>query len=202
MVLLFVSIHVPTRGTTYSGYNNYQRLLKVSIHVPTRGTTLDLMTLVENTPMFQSTFPRGERRDPVFFCHVFLYVSIHVPTRGTTTCYYQLSSIIFVSIHVPTRGTTGYTNKTTNVFKVSIHVPTRGTTIFYADTSSRTMGFNPRSHEGNDRLLQSNRLQHGCFNPRSHEGNDSNHLQFLLIGLAGFYAIIPIYASQDKLYHL
>ena len=38
-------------------------------------------------------------------------------------------------------------------------------------------GFNPRSHEGNDRVLRvPPRIQDG-FNPRSHEGNDSRRQQ-------------------------
>ena len=51
-------------------------------------------------------------------------------------------------------------------------------------------------------ILRSGAFGISRFNPRSREGNDSNHQQFLLIGLAHFYAIIPIYASQYKLYLL
>ena len=57
--------------------------------------------------MFQSTFPRGERRYYVLFQGwKQIAVSIHVPTRGTTGFEKDSSEWIAVSIHVPSRGTT------------------------------------------------------------------------------------------------
>ena len=100
-----VSIHVPTRGTTYQDVglelgilcfnprshegndalqDRQERNTTVSIHVPTRGTTL------------KGLVP-GE----------YMSVSIHVPTRGTTCNFIKFHIIHdMVSIHVPTRGTT------------------------------------------------------------------------------------------------
>ena len=77
---------------------------------------------------FQSTFPRGERR----------YLS------GIWTC------LQWVSIHVPARGTTQTYHKIKELDIVSIHVPARGTTISIRDLDLLTVGFNPRSREGND----------------------------------------------------
>ena len=79
-----VSIHVPARGTTRCG-GSKTTIAKVSIHVPARGTTRvclqsfsasicfnprsregnDLMRYcsASGSSMFQSTFPRGERRE-------------------------------------------------------------------------------------------------------------------------------------------
>ena len=56
----FISIHVPTRGTTGSGSQDPE-LQIISIHVPTRGTTD-----IQNGDGFDGA------------------ISIHVPTRGTT----------------------------------------------------------------------------------------------------------------------
>ena len=100
---------------------------QVSIHVPTRGTTF-IFYFYYGILLFQSTFPRGERRQPAdrsAECRGFNprshegndedpipakanmeYVSIHVPTRGTTDAVPSLGRFRRVSIHVPTRGTT------------------------------------------------------------------------------------------------
>ena len=99
----------------------------VSIHVPTRGTTsLDFVRSF--SVVFQSTFPRGERRAEHANTFFEMTVSIHVPTRGTTMGWCKDIWKAIVSIHVPTRGTTP-----------------RNPTYDNPDRS-----FNPRSHEGND----------------------------------------------------
>ena len=56
-----VSIHVPARGTTKDIREHIARD-NVSIHVPARGTTRPPGHAKDNIPVFQSTFPRGERR--------------------------------------------------------------------------------------------------------------------------------------------
>ena len=85
-----ISIHVPTRGTTFVSsviVNNTD----ISIHVPTRGTT-----------------GRMSRFSTIF-------ISIHVPTRGTTNSHVG-SYHWNISIHVPTRGTTNFQrNLTRNI---------------------------------------------------------------------------------------
>ena len=81
-LILTISIHVPTRGTT-----KVLRMCisahRISIHVPTRGTTSS-----------KSEKFRKYR------------ISIHVPTRGTTTFLIRSQTKSLISIHVPTRGTT------------------------------------------------------------------------------------------------
>ena len=105
MILCRVSIHVPTRGTTFI-CNLIADRAKVSIHVPTRGTTWSrnddqlrisgfnprshegndksVMTWLRVSFLFQSTFPRGERQVCDDLGASQYSVSIHVPTRGTT----------------------------------------------------------------------------------------------------------------------
>ena len=79
---------------------------------------------------FQSTFPRGERR------------------RGVSGFILRIHS---VSIHVPARGTTSQIHADhANFPRVSIHVPARGTTALLHRLCTASLGFNPRSREGND----------------------------------------------------
>ena len=90
---VWVSIHVPARGTTngkklavFSALHrffNFSAVTGVSIHVPARGTTAGGIP---------GEYPGS--------------VSIHVPARGTTTASYTSMHLITVSIHVPARGTT------------------------------------------------------------------------------------------------
>ena len=79
--------------------------------------------------MFQSTFPRGERRQDSGSSTGVENVSIHVPTRGTTFVICVFFVDVVVSIHVPTRGTTIAFIMSVAGLLVSIHVPTRGTTV-------------------------------------------------------------------------
>ena len=187
-----VSIHVPTRGTTIrrdffpadrvfqSTFPRGERRVCTGIISYTHGfnprshegNDCNLIKFHIIHDMFQSTFPRGERLDPVYFAATSLDVSIHVPTRGTT----------------------GVKQEFTRDAVVSIHVPTRGTTLLQKKIPILLMGFNPRSHEGNDEKAaavgkseaefqstfprgerhhrRKDDIQPRGFNPRSHEGND------------------------------
>ena len=58
-----ISIHVPTWGTTEKGLDFFE-VLRISIHVPTWGTT-PYSRMIVTFKLFQSTFPRGERPEPV-----------------------------------------------------------------------------------------------------------------------------------------
>ena len=81
--MLYVSIHAPTRGATWTGrefkYNNkfqsthphgvrqdaldeIKAAAKVSIHAPTRGATSKRLSTMASGVMFQSTHPHGVRQ--------------------------------------------------------------------------------------------------------------------------------------------
>ena len=80
-VITSISIHVPAWGTTHSRRTRHYES-SISIHVPAWGTAF-LVWLMLCWISFQSTFPRGERRNE----DVWLYdikISIHVPAWGTT----------------------------------------------------------------------------------------------------------------------
>ena len=145
----FVSIHVPTRGTTQNGRKDNGNI-QVSIHVPTRGTTCHAPPDPQYGTRFNPRSHEGNDR--------FLPGNDQLPLQ--------------VSIHVPTRGTTRGGAKSFDSKIVSIHVPTRGTTSRLFRRRSISHSFNPRSHEGNDRGSLRKRKIRLRFNPRSHEGND------------------------------
>ena len=123
--------------------------------------------------MFQSTFPRGERRSGGIYRYMIWPVSIHVPTRGTTggrdqrrtdnagfnprshegndgvTCG---MSGMYMGFNPRSHEGNDEDERRQNARKwyVSIHVPTRGTTLIGGRTQTMAICFNPRSHEGND----------------------------------------------------
>ena len=105
---------------------------------------------IKETGLFQSTFPRGERR-----------ITVCIPG----------SMELFQSTFP--RGERRYLPHRHDCNEpVSIHVPTRGTTRWSCQKHQRHRSFNPRSHEGNDWKNKPNTIPNTCFNPRSHEGND------------------------------
>ena len=81
--------------------------------------------------MFQSTFPRRERRLLSAEANDTLEVSIHVPAKGTTRRCAEDGRQKGVSIHVPAKGTTSTVLSLTPPPTVSIHVPAKGTTAPY-----------------------------------------------------------------------
>ena len=127
-----VSIHVPTRGTTavLKQLEIFGRSFNPRSH---EGNDLFCPVIFPRIRMFQSTFPRGERRRRKLILLIKHRVSIHVPTRGTTKSERFGAVFRRVSIHVPTRGTTLLYEGFTNEHAVSIHVPTRGTTLWGED---------------------------------------------------------------------
>ena len=76
-----ISIHVPAWGTTETD-QEYPYYWNISIHVPAWGTTLTVRMNIL-THIFQSTFPRGERR-AMPAERRYKIISIHVPAWGTT----------------------------------------------------------------------------------------------------------------------
>ena len=104
---------------------------RVSIHVPTRGTTISTAWMRLSIAMFQSTFPRGERRCGIRGTRRIHRVSIHVPTRGTTNPR-QLFRLDQWSFNPRSR---------------------EGNDSSCMCWRRAERGFNPRSREGNDTLL-------------------------------------------------
>ena len=74
----FISIHVPTKGTTWDK-RMWNDRGEISIHVPTKGTT--------TVPQLFGNF---------------YFISIHVPTKGTTAkIYNNIPSFLLIFIYFP-----------------------------------------------------------------------------------------------------
>ena len=78
--------------------------------------------------VFQSTRPRGARRDYLDKGSQVYIVSIHAPARGATVVFSPVSILHIVSIHAPARGATSATCSSNAKITVSIHAPARGAT--------------------------------------------------------------------------
>ena len=128
---LQISIHVPAWGTTglllsdarhQQDFNPRSRVgndmlspeylcrITISIHVPAWGTTVSRPCSYPNSPLFQSTFPRGERLDGVSG------VPVRIEFQST-----------FPRGERPIRRKSG-----TDSWSISIHVPAWGTTVILA----------------------------------------------------------------------
>ena len=125
------------------------KFFEISIHVPSWGTT-EMYGAGNLTILFQSTFPRGERRDLADHFVAVMVISIHVPSWGTTILAmitnqaHQFQStfprgerrdladhfvaVMVISIHVPSWGTTHAQKDLLQLHLISIHVPSWGTT--------------------------------------------------------------------------
>ena len=99
---------------------------------------------------FQSTLPRGERQCRLKYEIEQAEISIHAPTRGATLFYTFAAHILGFQSTLP-RG----------------ERPVSG-----SHTKPSGENFNPRSHEGSDRVMYPLLLYLPYFNPRSHEGSD------------------------------
>ena len=143
-----ISIHVPAWGTTttpeqhlqlFSYFNPRSRVgndhhciavhpcIAISIHVPAWGTTI-MTQIMESKMIFQSTFPRGERRDGGYTLTT--YTSDFNPRSRVGN---DKPCIVFSSnsINFNPRSRVGNDTKLRgfcSVWKISIHVPAWGTT--------------------------------------------------------------------------
>ena len=155
-------------GNDYIPVGTYT-IVEISIHVPSWGTTI----FTRRQPpciLFQSTFPRGERRQLRKILHKTKQISIHVPSWGTTGDFARTSGSWAFQSTFP-RGERPET---------SPGHPAPG-------------HFNPRSLVGNDlHDLVSLAGQH-YFNPRSLVGNDGKFSQIFFVFLCNKYNFSTFY---------
>ena len=174
-------------------------MVAISIRAPTRGATVTAACMIAATS-FQSALPRGERRantgaDPILpdfnprshegSDQLFqeategLKISIRAPTRGATKPKSTGLFTYIISIRAPTRGATRRRSgsKTTGKFQSALP---RGERPWQPRPCPCNYYFNPRSHEGSDRLQPGQGCGAVDFNPRSHEGSDQQHPKLLL----------------------
>ena len=187
-----ISIHVPSWGTT-----TVQLAILLSYHYfnprSLVGNDEPQRQLPSSKPPFQSTFPRGERRQ-----------------YSWQSCFHTI-----ISIHVPSWGTTDSVELVKQICKISIHVPSWGTTLHYNHHEYLDEYFNPRSLVGNDlhcsglpetavifqstfprgeRLKALTLYSSDCyFNPRSLVGNDCKFSQIFFVFLCNKYNFSTFY---------
>ena len=195
---MFISIHAPTRGATFSP-DSVRDFVTISIHAPTRGATSKIMQIWASQIDFN---PRSHEGSDQMQLHRVLWwkISIHAPTRGATLtnqkcCFIvknfnprshegsdprplEVQHHLMISIHAPTRGATITALTYRSAQTISIHAPTRGATVRTDDTGYSGCDFNPRSHEGSDGQRVAPTWWRSDFNPRSHEGSDLIHFVF------------------------
>ncbi len=152
--------------------------------------------------MFQSTFPRRERRTAGRYTGEDDPVSIHVPAKGTTlnrrmlvkkmtlfqstfpqrerpVDYEEWKGTKWFQSTFPRRERHPEIESTEYQHGVSIHVPAKGTTTCLEILFRVSGSFNPRSREGNDRSHTRFQSIYCGFNPRSHKGNDASAVYVL-----------------------
>ena len=78
-------------------------------------------------------------------------ISIHAPTRGATANAYETINRNRISIHAPTRGATQI-DRCIDVNLIFQSTLPRGERPGVATSVSSAVDFNPRSHEGSDRV--------------------------------------------------
>ena len=94
-----------------------------------RGERRNSTPFVKVKARFQSTLPRGERPHPDKSPVSSGLISIHAPTRGATRESCRRESVVRISIHAPTRGATVPNTVPSSFTTISIHAPTRGATM-------------------------------------------------------------------------
>ena len=77
--------HTPKLGATIHYLPSF-RNGTVSIHAPAWGAT-SIRSPFSSCSLFQSTLPRGERRNTLFIIYFRSLVSIHAPTLGATSAW-------------------------------------------------------------------------------------------------------------------
>ena len=147
-----ISIHAPTWGATVDDAIDVAHQ-RISIHAPTWGAT-SRTTRVESPSGFQSTHPRGVRRNPKLFeSEVHKFQSTHPRGVRPRTDNIKIDTAKFqsthprgvrrlhrsdseehrnISIHAPTWGATDFAISASTVSSISIHAPTWGATSWHS----------------------------------------------------------------------
>ena len=130
------------------------------------------LLLNRNAPYekFQSTLPRGGRQIQVLFPDQIVHFNPR-SHEGSDICQPASALPNPISIHAPTRGATFCSNFFPPYEKFQSTLP-RGERQKCRHQSKMSGNFNPRSHEGSDRIVAAGCSTNTDFNPRSHEGSD------------------------------
>ena len=105
--------------------------------------------MLKSLAKFQSTLPRGERREITLIVHRELNFNPR-SREGSDPCDYGQQKRFLISIHAPARGATRLEQSLIPLVIISIHAPARGATDRSCVAGSSQHNFNPRSREGSD----------------------------------------------------
>ena len=100
--------------------------------------------------IFQSTLPRGERRQAEICLSLTWIFQSTLPRGERPETAAALRWAIFISIHAPTRGATHTVKGQREIEQFQSTLP-RGERRTHYASQRRFHNFNPRSHEGSDR---------------------------------------------------
>ena len=128
--------------------------------------------------LFQSTLPRGERRDLDKLTYLQEYVSIHAPARGATKNDEEGTDESNVSIHAPARGATF--SRLAMRFSMTAFQSTlpRGERPFSPQhCHSIAYEFQSTLPRGERRMVMYGTQYRGSFNPRSRAGSDNGEAE-------------------------
>ena len=188
-----ISIHAPARGATQRQRDGH-RGDRISIHAPARGATPASAAFSGDSLRFQSTHPRGVRRNgnetgiaaiafqsthprgvrprALHGRRAMDAISIHAPARGATNFKLSEYQRLVISIHAPARGATGRACNGYDLRGISIHAPARGATNVHAVLVVEvTISIHAPARGATRRLVEwAERCYY--FNPRTREGCD------------------------------
>ena len=97
LIYILISIHAPARGATVITSASFTMEI-ISIHAPARGAT-PLGGVVVFRKIFQSTLPRGERRECSSKSVSRHCISIHAPARGATSILSKIHPMFLTISH-------------------------------------------------------------------------------------------------------
>ena len=189
----FQSTH--PRGVRLSEHHRAGDVAHISIHAPAWGATRvaplftrsmtdfnprtrvgcdqPIPTTARNLSLFQSTHPRGVRREQQELKRQWCAISIHAPAWGATTGAFAANHIIDISIHAPAWGATLGYNISQRRRSISIHAPAWGATLlpWHYISSLQFQSTHPRG-------VRLGSFKHGVlsrpyFNPRTRVGCDA-----------------------------
>ena len=144
-----ISIHAPAKGATAAAlvictcrpdFNPRSREgsdvdsslshkgIPISIHAPAKGATPCAASLSQSPP-FQSTLPRRERRDPAVCGYLAALFQSTLPRRERLDCLISSRADAVISIHAPAKGATCFSPLSGELeMPISIHAPAKGAT--------------------------------------------------------------------------
>ena len=166
-----ISIHAPAWGATLQQLVSSTRF-SISIHAPAWGATCAITYGGVTVYTFQSTHPRGVRRNGFSSRY---HVGYDFNPRTRVGCDRSTTVSPAASSNFNPRTRVGCDNLGLDkypIFNISIHAPAWGATRLWQNRISHPRNFNPRTRVGCDQRRQRKISVTLHFNPRTRVGCD------------------------------